>query len=159
MSKIRMILAMIVVAFFIYCGESATNRSHSDRAASSFVKESQAQTLPARTTIYDQQFHTVPASDSNDWCVTPTWDITAYKQVVVHVGQLDASSHGMEVQQKYGVAGFAAVQYLNTPPWSAFIVDPVNGTSLRVASPRGLAPSGSPPACDTLNVTVVGISP
>jgi hypothetical protein len=161
-TKVRVSIASILGAFFIYCTGDTLNH-YVDGADSGPVSDAHAEegdecgctVCPAEvpTVIVDGETPTSVNAGVDGGCVTTTWDVSEYRKVVV---QLDNPGADLDpiVQQKHGAgAGFVQTVVDWRAPLSApmrsRVFDPIHGTLLRLR----YSSSGG---CAERKLTIVG---
>jgi hypothetical protein len=149
---------MIVGSFFVYCAQEGMGRNGMVPPANGDGTSDAAQTP---TTLADQEFGLTFDGflSKRLLCSSPAWDISGYRQVVVHADtspliNLGQSGYGTYVMVKNGVAGFVASSPLPLDK-AGVMVDARLGAQMKIAvevfdQSIGTCPSGM------VKATVVG---
>jgi hypothetical protein len=168
------VLLLITGSFFVYCAEDviggldgglgrdggalSSDGQHRDGMVGRADAQSSAGGTcctppdpPPATVVFDQVF--TPSYDRTDGCVTPAWDVSGFRTVVVHV---DCSTFN-SVQWRWGMAGFHGQSVSCTGAGDGILMlDPRLGHDLRIT--LSSTSSGFPltTTCATNKITVMG---
>src|SRR5262245_7816372 len=110
-TQLTMAAVIVVGSFLVYCTQdSASNLDggHADGPVSPADGAANGECCaipepPAPTILFDAE---VVGDGSSPQCFSPTWDVSAYKSVVVHTDGCFGSIRFRAFQWRYGVAGF-----------------------------------------------------
>jgi hypothetical protein len=147
MRKMGTIVLLIFGSFCIYCVQNTVGTMKPGPKMGSgngdgMVPDAQAQSPgsccmpPSPTVIFDQETVPTVPSDEPLGCVSPTWDLSGYGDVVVHFapGQTCGGT-GITLQQRFGIVGFlnTSVNLCTMTQPVLLHVNPHDGSQLRVS--------------------------
>ncbi len=159
--RVSTMAMMIVGSYFVYCGSSSMGTLDGGDA-NGLVDDAEAAeccsapALPAPTTIFDGMVtgQDLPTTSNCGW-LSPSWDVSAYRKVVIHTGRCPGGR--FFVQGKNGIAGFVALSQTSCgdDQGAGFVYDPTLGRELRLNF--GINAAGELSACSGgVPVTIVG---
>jgi hypothetical protein len=161
MKRTNTTLLLIVGSFLVYCAQDHLGGGHpgAGSGGSGMVPPAAGDpgsccALPAPTTIFDQEF--VPTfngpdgGSGNGYCETPTFDISSYRDVVIHVDPKGCSS--LNLQYRHGIAGFlsSGSDLCYNSLTTIAHADPHAGSQIRLITSSNVG------SCNSLRMTIVG---